>query len=191
MPDLPIYADSVVESSATRYFLVHARAGKPRMIGIAGDAAGFAGGERGAGGVTLAPLTAGNAAHLRMRLPWLRPQPLGLRTCAGVGDRLGLATPGHVHAVRGTGLAPVFAQQSVRENARTGRTPQDVLDDAMWGVFQEGWREPWGADADHLKTTADVDAFAAAGFTFFTIDPGDRVDDAARLSDPEPVPRTR
>jgi len=68
------------------------------------------------------------------------------------------------------------AQQSMRENARTGRTPQQVLDDAMWGVFQEGWREPWGADADHLKTIADIDLCVAAGYTFFTIDPGDHVD---------------
>lgn len=35
---------------------------------------------------------------------------------------------------------------------------------------------PLGADADHLKTQADVDATAAAGFTFFTIDPSDHVD---------------
>jgi tagaturonate epimerase len=54
-----------------------------------------------------------------------------------------------------------------------------VMDDAMWGVFEEGWREPWGADADHLKTTADVDLCVAAGYTFFTIDPGDHVDNAA------------
>jgi len=97
-----------------------------------------------------------------------------------------LATPGHVQAVRDTNIAPIFAQQSVRENARTGRTPQQVMDEAMWGVFQEGWREPWGADADHLKTPADVDAFVAAGYTFYTIDPGDHVDNAAQ-TDPEPV----
>ena len=40
-----------------------------------------------------------------------------------------------------------------------------------------------GADADHLKTTADIDACAAAGFTFFTIDPGEHVDGAADTDD--------
>ncbi len=39
-----------------------------------------------------------------------------------------------------------------------------------------GWNGRTGADADHLKTTADVDATAAVGFTFFTIDPSDNVD---------------
>ena len=51
------------------------------------------------------------------------PAPLALAPSFGFGDRLGLATPAHIAAVRGTPFAPVFAQQSVRENARTGRTP--------------------------------------------------------------------
>jgi len=70
----------------------------------------------------------------------------------------------------------IFAQQSIREMARTRRTPEQVMDDATWGAFQAGWREPVGADADHLKTTDDVDRCCAAGFTFFTIDPGAHVD---------------
>jgi hypothetical protein len=53
----------------------------------------------------------------------------------------GGATPGHVNAARRLpSIAPIFAQQSVRENARTGRTPQRVMDEAMWGLIQEGWR---------------------------------------------------
>jgi hypothetical protein len=133
----------------------------------------------------LGPASPRNAAALRRHLPWLRPQPLGLRTSAGLGDRLGLATPGHVQAVAaaGGGIAPIFAQQSIREMTRTGRTPQQVMDDATWGVFQEGWQAGVGADADHLKTTADIDACAAAGFTFFTIDPSEHVDAAADTDD--------
>jgi hypothetical protein len=132
----------------------------------------------------LCPLSPCNAATLRRHLPWLRPQPVGRRTSAGMGDRLGLATPGHIRALRAAGgaIAPVLAQQSVRENTRTGRTPGQVLDDAMWGAFEEGWRDGYGADADHLKTTEDIDAFVAAGYTFFTIDPGALVNgDAGRL----------
>jgi hypothetical protein len=131
----------------------------------------------------LCPADAVNAAALRKTLAWLRPQPLGLRTSAGCGDRLGLATPGHVRAMRNApGVTPIYAQQSIRENARTGRTPQEVLDDATWGVFQEGWRDGYGADGDHLKTTSDANATAAAGYTFFTIDPGDHVDDEAHTA---------
>ncbi len=110
--------------------------------------------------------------------------PLGLSPSFGFGDRLGLATPGHIAAVKGTKFAPVFAQQSVRENARTGRTLQQVLDDAKRAVEAAGWDAPWGADADHLKTVDELQPFAEAGYTFFTVDPGEHVDNAA---DTDPV----
>jgi hypothetical protein len=105
--------------------------------------------------------------------------PLGLSTSFGFGDRLGLATPGHIDAVKGTPFAPIFAQQSVRENARTGRTPRQVLEEAQRAVERAGWQAPWGADADHLKNLEDLPAFVKAGYTFFTVDPGDYVDNQA------------
>src|ERR1041385_8142341 len=105
--------------------------------------------------------------------------PLSLTSSFGFGDRLGLATPGHIAAVRGTKFAPIFAQQSVRENARTGRTPQQVMDDAQRAVDAAKWDLPWGADADHLKTIEDIAPFVKAGYTFFTVDPGEYVDNSA------------
>src|SRR5512147_1538191 len=109
--------------------------------------------------------------------------PLDLSPSFGFGDRLGLATPGHIAAVRGTKFAPIFAQQSVRENARTGRTPRQVMDDARRALEAAGWDAPWGADADHLKSLDDLPPFVEAGYTFFTVDPGEHVDNAAD-SDP-------
>jgi tagaturonate epimerase len=47
--------------------------------------------------------------------------PLSLTAAFGFGDRLELATLGHIAAVRDTKFAPIFAQQSFRENARHGR----------------------------------------------------------------------
>jgi len=129
------------------------------------------------------PRSAANAAAVRRRLDWTGPQPLAGRPSFGFGDRLGLATPGHVRAVRGTGYTPILAQQSIREMTRTGRTPQDVMDDATWGVLETGFRDGFGSDADHLKASDDVDTCAAAGFTFYTIDPGDHVTNAADTMD--------
>ncbi len=104
---------------------------------------------------------------------------------------MGMATPGHVRAAldiarrHGPGsLAMIFAQQSIREMDRAARTPDDVIDDATWGVFQEGWRAGVGADADHQKTFDDIDRCVAAGFTFFTVDPAGHVDDAAHTDEP-------
>jgi hypothetical protein len=105
--------------------------------------------------------------------------PLSLTPSFGFGDRLGLATPGHIAAVRDTKFAPIYAQQSVRENARTERTPQQVMDDAKRAVDAAKWDAPWGADADHLKTVEDIPPFVEAGYTFFTVDPGEHVDNAA------------
>jgi hypothetical protein len=109
--------------------------------------------------------------------------PLNLTPSFGFGDRLGLATPGHIAAVKGTKFAPIFAQQSVRENTRTGRTPQQVMDDARRAVDAAKFDFPWGADADHLKTVDDIPPFVDAGYTFFTVDPGEHVDNSAD-SDP-------
>jgi hypothetical protein len=129
-------------------------------------------------------LTHTNAEALREIFEWARPQPLGLADSFGLGDRLGIAGPAHLRAMRGSGFEVVLAQQSIRELERTERTSCEVMDAALWAVLQEGWRSGFGADADHLKTPADVNRMAAAGFTMFTIDPGDHVVDAADLMGP-------
>ena len=107
--------------------------------------------------------------------------PLGLSPSFGFGDRIGLATPGHVAAMKraGNGIEPIFPQQSIREMTRTNRSAQQVMDDAMAGASAAGWTGRIGADADHLKTPEDVDTTASVGFTFFTIDPSDDVDQLA------------
>jgi hypothetical protein len=145
-------------------------------------------GDAGAG-LTLVrvPSGPGAAAALRESLPNLRPVPLGLTTSAGFGDRLGMATPGHVAAMHRSSaagvIAPIFAQQSIREMTRTKRTARQVIDDATIGAFEAGWRGAVGADADHLKTEQNVLDTVAAGFTFFTIDPSEHVDDEAESAD--------
>ncbi len=130
------------------------------------------------------PLSHANAAALRAALPWTAPAALGLRRSAGLGDRLGLATPGHLRSVCKHPFAPILAQQSIREMTRTERTPDEVMDAASWGVLQAGWRSGFGADADHLKTFEDIERCAEAGFTFFTIDPSAYVDNDADADAP-------
>ena len=62
-----------------------------------------------------------------------QPTVLGLTPSFGFGDRLGLATPGHAAALKrtGSGIPPIFAQQSIREMARTNRQPTEVMADAL------------------------------------------------------------
>ncbi len=137
----------------------------------------------------ICPLNHPNARSLRSRLDWLKPKPIGLLTSAGMGDRLGNATPGHVRAMKAAGanVIPIFAQQSIREMQRTDRSPDDVMTDATFGAFEGGWRGAVGADADHLKTPADIDACVAADYSFFTVDPGAHVDSEADTTAPDVI----
>jgi len=120
-----------------------------------------------------------NAVLIRELFKFTSPVLIGLHNSFGFGDRLGLATPGHLRAFSDSDMKPVFAQQSIRELERTGRSPEDVIDAASWAVFQEGYKKGFGADADHLKTTDDLDLMVKAGFTMITIDPGEFVNNEA------------
>ncbi len=108
-----------------------------------------------------------------------KPSVLGLRRSFGFGDRLGLATPGHMDAIAGKPYLGIFAQQSIRELNRTNRQPIDVMNAAIKAVENENWNLPWGADADHLQNRDDILRMAQTGYTFFTIDPSVYVNNAA------------
>jgi len=125
-------------------------------------------------------LTSKNANALRSVFDYTNPVLIGKINSYGFGDRLGNAGPAHLRSVRDTGFKPVLAQQSIRELNRTNRTAREVMDAASWAVFQEGHKDGFGADADHLKTTDDIDRMVKAGFTMFTIDPGDYVVNEAK-----------
>ncbi len=132
------------------------------------------------------PLSHDNAKVIRKYFDHTRPRLIGIDNSFGLGDRIGLANPGHVRAIQNSGFKAILAQQSIRELNRTNRTPDEVIDAATWAVFQEGYTEGFGADADHLKTTGDIDRMVKAGFTMFTIDPSDFVvNEAALLTEDE------
>lgn len=185
--ELRVYPSSVIQQGELIYALAKPKPGQRQLVILAPPASRlleqFVGEASGDGAQTMlvGPLDNHNARTLRSELSWLNPVTLGLGTSTGFGDRLGIATSGHLHALREAGghIAPIPAQQSIREMTRTGRSPQQVLDDAMWGVFAEGWRSGFAADADHLKSTEDIDRCVAAGYTFYTFDPGEHVDNTA------------
>ena len=137
--------------------------------------------------MTVCKLTHENAVALRKLFPWTGPNPVGLKTSFGAGDRIGVATPGHIRGLKPYDVVPVLAQQSIREMTRTGRTPEEVMDDATWAVFQEGYTEGFGSDADHLKTGQDIRNTVAAGFTGFTVDPSDHINNEADTMETDPL----
>ncbi len=130
--------------------------------------------ERAGNRFLLCPWTAENAAALRRQFPWTAPRSLAhCPATIGCGDRLGRATGGHLRAIRRYRIAPILAQQSIRELTLTHRTFQNVLDDVTFQVFQSGYRDGFGADADHLKTLDDIRVAVETGMTMITLDVSD------------------
>ena len=125
-------------------------------------------------------LSAENTACLMTLFPFTKPVSLReYPMTIGTGDRLGLASPGHIRAVQRYQVRPVLAQQSVRENAQTGRNFGEVVRDAAWAVFQEHYEKGYGADGDHLKSLAEVKQALGAGVSMITLDLSERLNPGA------------
>ncbi len=125
-------------------------------------------------------LSSENTECLMSLFPHTKPTPVLKYPCTlGTGDRLGVATAGHIRAVRKFDVLPVFAQQSARENAQTGRDYQRVIRDAAWAVFQENYRRGYGADGDHLKSIEEIEAALHAGVSMVTLDLSEKLDPEA------------
>lgn len=122
------------------------------------------------------PLSHHNRLVLNRYFDYTVPQAFGPQVATiGLGDRLGLASPGHIDTVSGKEIKPVLAQQSVRELTLTNRTFEDVLDACCFAVFQEGYKGGFGADGDHLKEEADIRIALQLGMSMLTLDSSDQI----------------
>ena len=134
----------------------------------------------------ICPLSHENAVTLRNVFPFTAPvSHHGRAITIGLGDRLGLASPGHIDLIRHYNVFPVLAQQSVRELTLTGRTFSEVLDCATWAVFQEGYTSGYGADGDHLKTVEEVNTALECGYSMITLDCSEHICDISAMDDSE------
>jgi len=169
-----VYERSINKIDSTAVFT--AKDGKKDFMIIAdnggktGPQLGFKG-EDLSGGKFRAELTHENACVLRTLFPFTSPVR-GLKNdkSFGLGDRLGIATAGHIDLFEKNDVFPIFAQQSIRELKLTNRTYEDVLDAATFAVFREGFKRGFGADGDHLKTAEDIEYALSLGFTMITLD---------------------
>ena len=150
---------------------------------------GFNGCEIGDGKIK-AHLTHENAEILRKLFPFTAPVR-GLKNTAsfGLGDRLGIATPGHIRLFEKLDIFPIFAQQSTRELTLTNRTYKDVLDAASFAVFREGFKKGFGADGDHLKTAKDVENALSLGFSMITLDCSEHIKNNVTAANAPPLPK--
>ena len=181
---LYVYEKSVDEAENTVCAVV--KNGCEKLLAVCGEKTeAFSGSQK--EGIKLCPFTNENAKALMALFPYTKPvSHRGHPFTFGLGDRLGLATPGHVRAIAGYGAFPVFAQQSIRELNLTNRTFSDVIAAAAFGVFQEGYKGGYGADGDHLKTKEEITYALQSGCSMITLDCSEHIDiKAASLSDEE------
>lgn len=128
-------------------------------------------------------LTHANRLVLNKYFPYTAPQAFGTQVATiGLGDRLGLASPGHIKTISGKDIKPILAQQSIRELNLTGRDYKQVIDAAAFAVFQEGYKGGYGADGDHLKVEEDIQMSLDLGFTMITLDCSDKIDNTVEGS---------
>lgn len=126
--------------------------------------------------IKLCPLTHINRLVLNRYLPYTTPTAFGNQIATfGVGDRLGLATSGHIHSMKNSRVKPILAQQSKRELNLTGRNYEQVLDDVCFAVFQEGYQGGFGADGDHLKQIVEIEDALECGYTMITLDCSEKI----------------
>jgi len=167
-----IYPHSEQKRGDCGYRMV--KTGENLMLSVTGsDMAMFDGVEikKGKKPYKLCPLSTDNAKVIRRLFDYTNPKShKGYNITIGLGDRLGLASPGHIEAIRESDVFPVLAQQSMRELVLTGRNYDDVLTAATWAVFREGYRKGFGADGDHLKTADEVKNALLCGYTMITLD---------------------
>ena len=122
-------------------------------------------------------LTHETGNQLRKLFPFTKPiKVLDKKRSFGLGDRLGIAGPGHLEVFKKYDAYPVLAQQSIRELNLTNRTYEDVLDAASFSVYKQGYKDGFGADGDHLKKTEEIEYALRLGFTMITLDCSDYID---------------
>jgi hypothetical protein len=163
--------------------------GGDALIAVAegGERPPFAGKDLGEGRLR-AELNHENALALRKLFPFTAPsRALREERSFGLGDRLGIAGPGHIRLFENYDAAPVLAQQSIRELNLTGRTYEEVLDAASFAVFREGFTRGWGADGDHLKSARDVEYALSLGFTMITLDCSEHIKDGVTEAGAPPL----
>lgn len=134
------------------------------------------------------PLSHENRLVLNKHFTYTVPQAFGTKIATiGLGDRLGIASPGHIETIREKNIKPVLAQQSIRELTLTNRSMNDMLDAAAFAVFQEGYTGGYGADGDHIKEASDIKYALSLGASMITLDCSDQIDKTVEEASAEEI----
>ncbi len=177
---LKVYPSSLCFKNGLMYGLIRTQEGK--KLAVMGERShvlkdGFEGQcYHQASSLKICDLSPENTGGLMTLFPYTKPVSLReYPMTIGIGDSLGVATPGQIRAIKKFKVHPVLAQQSAAENVQTGRDFVQVIQDAAWAVFQEDYQEGYGADADHLRSLQEVKSALDAGVSMVTLDLSEKI----------------
>ncbi|WP_407270866.1 tagaturonate epimerase family protein [Radiobacillus sp. PE A8.2] len=171
-----VYEKSFTDYENTKLVMVNSETGKAILAVGEGQLYNQLSGEGIDALGKVCPLSHENRLVLNRYFAYTVPQAFGTEIATmGLGDRLGLASPGHIETVRNRKVKPILAQQSIRELTLTNRTMTDILDAAAFAVFQEGYKDGYGADGDHIKEEKDIEYALSLGISFLTLDCSDQI----------------
>ncbi len=181
MPEYYLYPESLRRKDSSYFFMV--KNDRKKYLVVYGKKNKEFEGKELEENIKICFLNHNNAELLKGVFSNLTPVSSNLKISFGFGDRLGLVTPAHIRCIQKYPLFfPVFAQQSIRENSRTGRNMQDVIDDVIWGCMETGYAGTYGADADHIKDFLYLKKGIKAGYSMFTIDLSDYIRNPVKMS---------
>lgn len=171
-----VYPRSLAKSGDTALLMIKEGYDRKLLAAGSGELFNELDGEAGEG-YKVCALTHANRLVLNKYFDYTVPKAFGTQVATiGLGDRLGVASPGHIQTIRDRDVKPILAQQSIRELDLTGRNYKEVVDAACFAVFQEGYKGGFGADGDHLKVEKDIEMSLDLGFTMLTLDCSEKID---------------
>lgn len=175
--DVKVYKKSFTKVKQVKLLMVKKDATKYLLVTGEGDLFSELKGKSMSNHTKICSLTHENRKILNRYLEYTVPRAFGTHIgTIGLGDRLGIATPGHIEALEGSSIKPILAQQSIRELTLSKRTMTDMLDDVCYAVIQQGYTGGFGADADHIKEEPDLKAALSIGMSMITLDCSDYID---------------
>lgn len=171
-----VYEKSHTESADTSLVMAKDKDGKWILASGKGDLFDELEGTVIEGHGKVCPLSHENRLVLNRHFDYTTPRAFGTKQATmGLGDRLGIASPGHIETLRNRKVKPILAQQSIRELTLTNRSMNDMLDAASFAVFQEGYEGGFGADGDHIKEEKDIEYALSLGVSMLTLDCSDQI----------------
>lgn len=188
LSDVKVYKQSFTKYKNVSLVMIK-DSGEKKLLAIGeGDLIDELYGEQVEGKGKLCKLIHENRLVLNQYFDYTVPKAFGKDIATmGLGDRLGLASPGHIETLRNRAIKPILAQQSIRELNLTNRTMTDIVDAASFAVFQEGYKGGFGADGDHLKEESDIEHALSIGMSMLTLDCSDYIDNRVSSATPDEI----